>query len=203
MELKNEYIAIYELNSKTPLFSRIANNEINNGNFEEAISILKKGIELFEDYPTPYFLLGKALQKIGNSTEADIYINQGNSRLSNYSHNHVISKIEVGHFETNLDSDLENSTDNNLEELADKLKVAKIEVDYSKLNEAPNTIVENEESEFKPLKGLVSETLASIYFDQANYKEAKAIYETLIDIQPERAEYFRTKISQIESKMRS
>ena len=93
--------------------------------------------------------------------------------------------------------------DEQLEELADKLKVAKIEVDYSTTNPNQDSNTKEETTEFKPLKGLVSETLASIYFEQSNYKEAKAIYETLIDIQPERKDYFNKKIAEVVSKMRS
>ncbi len=88
-----------------------------------------------------------------------------------------------------------------LEELADKLKTAKIEINQENYSKSNDAIQSESEEEFRPLKGLVSETLASIYINQSNYKEAKAIYETLIDIQPEREEYFKTKLSEIESKM--
>ena len=74
-------------------------------------------------------------------------------------------------------------------------------IDPENYSKTDDTIQKDSEEEFKPLKGLVSETLASIYMNQSNYKEAKAIYRTLIDIQPEREEYFMTKISEINLKM--
>jgi len=202
MNLKNEYIAIYELNSRTPLFARIAFDAINNSDFGEAILILQRGIELFENYPTPYFLLGQVLQKVDRNEEADKFFQKGyallndSSTLSFYS-NSIIEKDGV---ESNISetAKIEDQSDE-LEELADILQTAKIEVHYDE----PTPSIETADEEFKPLKGLVSETLASIYFDQSNYKEAKAIYDTLIEIQPERENHFKTKIFEIESRMKT
>ncbi len=196
MNIENEYKAIYELNNNSSLFARIAYDEIENGNFENAISILKNGIELFESYATPYFLLHKAFKAIVNETEAEEYLKIARSLLNDSFQSNLKSQSNSAEITNNFEEE-------HLEELADKLKVAKIEVDYSKENSEQVTEVVETNNEFKPLKGLVSETLASIYFDQSNYKEAKAIYETLIDIQPERTEYFNIKIAEIESKMRS
>jgi tetratricopeptide (TPR) repeat protein len=184
------------LNSNSSLFVRVAADEIEKGNFEEAISILKKGIELFENYATPYLLLGTCFNATDNKDEAENNFRIGNSLLNDS-------------FQSNLsfeNSDLENSSnfeDEQLEDLADKLKVAKIEVDHSITNPNQDSSTSEDNGDFKPLKGLVSETLASIYFDQSNYKEAKAIYKTLIDIQPERTDYFNKKIAEVESRMRS
>ena len=49
-------------------------------------------------------------------------------------------------------------------------------------------------------RSLVSETLARIYVSQENYKEAREIYETLIEIQPEREDYYKEKLAEINSK---
>ena len=202
MNIDNEYIAIYELNGKTPLFARVAFDAMEIGNFDEAVSILKAGIELFGNYPTPYFLLGKALLKIGNSIEAKEYFQKGNALLNDSSTLNYYSNSVNENENTEIDvSDTEVVIDksDDLEELADILQTAKIEVNYDE----PTPRLEAEQEDFKPLKGLVSETLASIYFDQSNYKEAKAIYETLIEIQPERENYFKTKIFEIESRMKT
>jgi tetratricopeptide (TPR) repeat protein len=50
-------------------------------------------------------------------------------------------------------------------------------------------------------KSLVSETLAKIHFSQGNYNQALSIYETLIDIQPEKKQYYETMIAQIKDKI--
>ncbi len=195
MNLENEYIAIFELNSRSPLFTRVAFDAMNNGNYEEAILILQKGIQLFEDYPTAYFLLGKALQNVNREEEADELFQSGNSLMSDSSAFYYYSNLSQKN--DNKKKQIEETE--KIEKLADVLQTAKIEVNYND----PTPTFETESTEFKPPKGLVSETLASIYFDQSNYKEAIAIYETLIEIQPERKDYFKTKIFEIESRMRT
>lgn len=196
MNLENEYKAIYELNNNSSLFVRIADDEMKKGNFENALSLLNSKVELFENYATPYLLLAKCNKAIGNIDEAEKNFKIGNSLLN------ASFQSNTYFLESKVDTD-KSFEDEHLEELADKLKVAKIEVDSSNTIQDHNTNVKEESGNFKPLKGLVSETLASIYFEQSNYKEAKAIYETLIDIQPERTEYFNQKISEIEAKMRT
>lgn len=196
MNLENEYIAIYELNPKSPLFTRIAFDMINNGEIENAISILEKGIELFENYPTPYFILGKAFLKTGREADAADLFQKGNSLLNDSSTHQFYSNL------ISRNKEVENKSDE-LEELEVVLKKAKIEVNLDEDIQNFELNEENENDDFKPPKGLVSETLASIYFDQSNYKEAKAIYETLIEIQPERSDYFQSKILEIESRMRT
>ncbi len=201
MNIENEYIAIYELNNRSPLFARVASDAIENGNFGEAISILEQGLELFDNYPTAYFLLGKALQKIEKPEEAEKCIEKGELLLSEFSNHSATSEVynndNVTEEIIEETAELEDDSDD-LEELADRLKVAKIEVNHDE----PVVIPEENTGDFKPLKGLVSETLANIYFNQANYKEAKAIYETLVEIQPERKDYFEKRIAEVESHMR-
>lgn len=201
MNIENEYIAIYELNDRSPLFARVASDAIEKGNFGEAISILEQGLELFDNYPTAYFLLGKALQKIDNPEKAEKCIEKGELLLSEFSNYSATLEVDNNDNITEeiIDKTPELEDDSNdLEELADRLKVAKIEVNHDE----PIVIPEEKTVEFKPLKGLVSETLANIYFNQANYKEAKAIYETLVEIQPERKDYFEKRIAEVESHMR-
>ena len=84
MNIENTYKTIYELNNKSPLFARIASDEIEKFNYDNAITILQDGIELFENYPTPYFLLGKVLLKIGNVEESGECFKKGNLLLNNY-----------------------------------------------------------------------------------------------------------------------
>ncbi|MCF6270870.1 MAG: hypothetical protein L3J41_14230 [Melioribacteraceae bacterium] len=206
MILDNEYKAIFELNNKSPLFTRVAFDAISAGEFEKALSILKNGIELFEEYPTPFFLMGDLLVRLGKIEEAEDAFQKGNLLLNNS----ATLEFYLNSFSTNIDittNDIEptssKNSDDDLTELADKLKTAKIEINHEDDSASNDSNKSESKENFKPLKGLVSETLASIYFNQANYKEAKAIYETLIDIQPERTEYFKNKLSEIDSKMRA
>lgn len=207
MNLDNEYKEIYELNGKSPLFTRVASDAIKKGDFDKALSILEHGIEVSEEYPTPFFLMGDLLIKLGKIEKAEEAFQKGSSLLNNSSDtlNYYLNLIpdSLEGRKIDIEPEPKQNGDENLDELADKLKTAKIEIshqDDSTLNDFNES---TSKEEFKPLKGLVSETLASIYQNQSNYKEAKAIYETLIDIQPERAEYFQNKLSEIDSKMRT
>ena len=207
MNLDNEYKEIYKLNGKSPLFTRVASDAIKEGDFDKALSILEHGIEVIEEYPTPFFLMGDLLIKLGRIEEAEEAFQKGSLLLNNNSDtlNYYLNLIpdSIEDRKNNIEPEPKQTGDENLGELADKLKTAKIDIshqDDSTLNDFNES---TSKEEFKPLKGLVSETLASIYQNQSNYKEAKAIYETLIDIQPERAEYFQNKLSEIDSKMRT
>jgi len=205
MSIESEYKEIYELNNKTPLFVRIASDEMEKHHFEDAISILQNGIELYENYPTPYFLLGKIFLKNGDIVEAEECFQKGNSLLNcsktlNFYKNVNSELIENSDFQS--ENNTKNSTDE-LEELANVLKTAKIKVNLDEDFSFVESNSPKEPDNFLPPKGLVSETLASIYFDQSNYREAKAIYETLIEIQPQRAEHFQKRISEINLKMKS
>lgn len=60
-EIFNDKVSlIYEYDKSSPLFVRKANTEILKNNIDDAIDVLMKGIENYPDYPTAYFILGKA-----------------------------------------------------------------------------------------------------------------------------------------------
>jgi len=205
MNIESEYKDIYELNNKSPLFVRIASDEMENDHFEDAISILQNGIELYENYPTPYFLLGKIFLINGDIVEAEECFQKGNSLLNcsktlNFYKNVNSELIENSVYQSVNESKIDSDE---LEELANVLKTAKIKVNLDEDFSFVESSSPKEPDNFLPPRGLASETLASIYFDQSNYREAKAIYETLIDIQPQRAEHFQKKIAEINSRMKS
>jgi len=209
MNIENEYKAIFELNSKSPLFARVALDEIRKFNYDSALTILQNGIELFENYPTPYFLLGKLYLEIGDKIEAEECFQKGNLLLGSsktlefYKGQSFDNNSENENFENTESSKIEElNLSDELENLANVLKTAKINVNIDEDFSFVEPNAKNEPDNFLPPKGLVSETLASIYYDQSNYREAKAIYETLIEIQPHRIEYFRSKIADINSKMK-
>jgi len=212
------------LNNETLLFTRLAENEINNGNVEKAIDILKNGIQIFANYPSSYLLYGEALLTIGKVHEAKSAFKTGTNLLgfqdtSDYylnlipdtNENILLENTEVP--PVNEDISLENvdapaesenkpaENENELVELADQLSNAKMDIPQAQ--EAPTEIKKKTEndSSFSPGRSLVSETLARIYFSQENYSEAKEIYETLIEIQPEREDYYLKKLEEIEMKI--
>ena len=83
MNIDNEYKYNFKLNSKSLLFARVASDAIKDGEYEKALSILETGIEHFDEYPTPFFLLGDSLIKLGNMAEAKIAFQKGNALLNN------------------------------------------------------------------------------------------------------------------------
>ena len=210
MNIDDEYKYNFKLNNKTLLFARVAFDAINKGEYENAFSLLENGIEQFDEYPTPFFLMGDLLLKMGKIEESEIAFKKGNAILNNegtFNYYLNLKPESKDNLATDGEPDPVANKDNTLEDLEEleelegKLKTAKIEINHENHSKSDDTILKEPEEEFKPLKGLVSETLASIYMNQSNYKEAKAIYRTLIDIHPEREEYFMTKISAINLKM--
>ena len=204
MNIVNEYKYNFKLNKKSLLFARIASDAINDGDYEKALLILENGIEQFDDYPTPFFLMGDLLIKMGKIVEAKIAFKKGDAILNNSSTLNYYLNINPdikGTVDTDIDPDPSANKVDALEKLEDKLQTAKIEIKHDDYSNADDPKQRESAEEFKPLKGLVSETLASIYLNQSNYKEAKAIYETLIDIHPERELYFMSKLSEIELKI--
>ena len=67
---KNKIRLIYEYNRKSPLFARIANWELESNNFETAIEILEEGLRENPEFPTPYFVLGRAYSKMNDFSKA-------------------------------------------------------------------------------------------------------------------------------------
>ena len=85
--------------------------------------------------------------------------------------------------------------------LADKLKNAKMDVQHINESSTHTPKETGNTPSRSPDRGLVSETLARIYFSQENYNEAKEIYEKLIQIQPEREDYYRDKLAEIDMQL--
>lgn len=216
----------FDSNSNTPLFTRLAENEINNNRVEKAIDILEIGIQNFPNYPSSYFLYGKALLTIGNIHEAKNAFASGINLLgyqdtSDYYLNLIPETDgDTLHKSTDLptvnkDVPFENvdahseidpkptDNQNNLVELADQLSNAKM--DIPQVVDSSSELKKDTEIDSPNSAGrsLVSETLARIYFSQENYNEAKEIYETLIEIQPEREDYYQRKLEEIELKIGS
>jgi len=210
--------------NETLLFTRLAENEINNGNVEKAIDILQNGIQKFANYPSSYLLYGEALLTIGKVDEAknafrtgtnllgfqdtsDYYLNLIPDTDENTPHENIeVPPVneEISLENVDAPAEIENKpaeNENELVELADQLSNAKLDIPLAQA--APTEIKKDTENDspLSPGRSLVSETLARIYFSQENYSEAKEIYETLIEIQPEREDYYLKKLEEIEMKL--
>ena len=213
---------IYEFNKESPLFSRVAAIEIERNNFEKALQILEEGINNYPEYPTPKLIMAKLLAHLGRIDEARELIrrtcNQIDSESSFNYYESQIDKIEQkrkevpsskrtkfisDNFEENLDEQLiysadsedyepsSNNIEENLENLAEQVSNAKIDQNTESMNDV-DTI-----KDFRN-NLIVSETLAGIYFAQGNLKESLYIYERLIEEQPEKSDFFKKKVIEIQ-----
>lgn len=207
---EDKYNLIFGFNNKSPLFARVANDYLIKGECEEAKKILEAGLQLYPDYPAAYFVYGLCLSKLGENSKAREMIEKGGEYIdSPETVSYYLSKIQKipdqknPKFDDSSNSisqkDLEKSDETDMDDLtklARQLENAKITIDENTEVEFED---ENEVEEQNNVTGqpLVSETLAEIYFSQGNYKEALALYQNLISIQPEREQFYQIKINQI------
>ncbi len=225
---KEKVDLIYEYDEETPLFARKAFNEIENNNSEGAVKILRKGIELYPSFPVAYFILGKAYKIAGEYQLAEDAFRKGSEMIrSDKSLNFYLNELEKNKrdrilFEGRGRGDVfyakERETrklvdeaisfpnddifeqkekfnvDEQLEELAQKLSKAK----------KPELNKDAELKEFKPLteeKKIVSETMANIYLNQGEFKEAVKVYEQLIKEKPAKKDYYKRRIKEIKEQL--
>ena len=216
---------IYEFNNESPVFARIAAQELEKNDPEKAIEILEKGLEIYPHYPTAYIIYGLAAAHMGNIELAKEFIYKGYEiiedkntldyyieeveNIYNKFTDRSIKKIpadngnlymspgEVG----KLEDDKETNADDIYPE--DELDILAKELDKAKVTPVPGDF---EISKKQPTDThgfnfsgdqIISETLAGIYFAQGNLKEALSIYEKLLEAKPERAEFFNKKINDI------
>jgi len=205
-----KYKLIYGFNKNSPLFARVANDYLLNNDFENAIRILEEGLKSFPDYPSAYLIYSVCLAQLGKITKAKEMAEKGCEFIDlNETLNFYLDKIDGIAKAKNINADenlsdvgdeqlqKSNEEDDDLEALAKKLENAKINIETDSAAEY-DAEIETDDSDISQIgKPLVSETLASIYFNQGNFKEALALYQNLITIQPEREQFYLTKINQI------
>jgi len=213
---KNKIRLIYEYNRKSPFFARIANWELENNNYEIAIEILEIGLRENPDFPTPYFILGKAYSKMGEYSKAlkcyrkgselihsketyQFYLRELESLKSlktppEFRTMQVLEEITKKTFSEK--SSRPGEIEDNLDELAEKISQAKIPVIQEERSSSQYIPNENSESSM-----IVSETLAKIYLAQGEIQEAIMVYEKLSKKEPARKDYFSQKISELKSKL--
>ena len=189
------------------IFTRLAELEMKNENYEKAQEILVNGLNKFPNYSSAQILLGKINLSQNNHEEAREAFQKafdliGFQPTSDY-YLSMIPKIEINIApeqveELEVEENVAEKDD--LNDLAVKLSQAKMDVPY--LNEEKTDTLKDSSMAKQNNSGrsLVSETLARIYVSQENYKEAREIYETLIEIQPEREDYYKGKLAEINSR---
>ncbi len=227
----DKYGLIYEFNPNSPLFAKVAYNQLQKGYVDKALEILEKGLNEYPDYITAIIIYSQALAQSGNIEKAKEELSRGFKKIDfDESYNFYLKKLEEIHSqnlpfaesrrisflsdETPGNENKQENFENNLENLAKELSSAKIDLseetqdsEDSMLNkEEPEILPENKDNnedlkeKFKN-KNIISETLAVIYYAQGSLREAKYIYERLLEKHPEKADLYKSKISEINAKL--
>jgi len=214
---------IYEYNNKSPLFARVAENEIERNNIDSAIKILTEGLVNHPDFSVAYFLLGKAHTIQGNYGQALKSIKKGSelihspktfdyylreidaikkqrqlfnvSRWANIAYENSVQNVQAQSNESN-----QTKSSESIEETLNKL-TAEIEGTSKVIKEAKKKIEDNRIKEYSNNDFIVSETLAKIYITQGEFNEAISVYKKLKVKNPEKENYFDSKIAELKAKL--
>lgn len=197
---------LFEFNANSPLFALVADEALEAGDASGALGILQKGIVLYPDYPSAYYVYAKCLASLGMFNDAAEMAKKASKITGDEkSLEYYLSYIEQKR--SGLEPDKEDSQSaSRIEELANLLSSAKLKTDEE--TEEPAEILEKEpkkktlDMNFTGNK-IVSETLAGIYYAQGNLAEALGIYEKLIPMEPDKADLFTQKISEIKEKLQA
>lgn len=215
--LSQKISLIYEYNNHSPLFVRVAGIEIEKNNLDTAVEILLKGIELFPHNPIAHLLLGKVYTIKGNYDEALFCFKKGSSLINSIkTFDYYVKEIEsIKKQRTffNVDRWKNQSNENSRtpesadvtqspisnEEIEETLTKLTVEIAGAEktLNEAKNLIGKSQDYESNDL--MISETLANIYINQKEYQAAISVYKRLGKKNPEKKEYFDSKIEELKS----
>jgi tetratricopeptide (TPR) repeat protein len=224
-DIYNEKVSlIYEYDKKSPLFVRMAHIELQRNNIERAVDILNSGLRIYPYFASAHFLLGKAFTRLGSYGLAIKAIKAGSELIhSRKSFDYYFREIEeikkqkssfevsqrTSFFSHELDNYEEqesiaatpnepDSIDDNLEQIADDIKNARINPS-SPVSPREETPIDQIDHQIF----IASETLAKIYIAQGELNEAIETYKRLIKKTPEKEEYYLQKIKEIEEQLDS
>lgn len=194
--------SVIRSNPNSPVFARLAALYIENGEYLHALTLCDRGTALYPEYATGFLLRARVLRHLKKYAEA----------IENYQHTlrilprcHrigmelqellTLQKESVSDATPPLSHTASASDADTIERLAERLKDYKPTRPIHTLREVEaGDEIENEEEDLP----FVSETLASIFFQQKQYNRAIEVYRQLIKGNPEKADIYLTKIKEAE-----
>jgi tetratricopeptide (TPR) repeat protein len=211
---------IYVSNKKSPLFLRVADSYLASNDLTKAKYIIEEGLINYPEHPLALILLGRVNALEDQKEKADDLIQQASEMLnSKETYNHYKNELNLPDkrfslfdlsrgsfftksidFKSNVDETKE-TKNKNLGKIDDRLSELADEITNARIKREENfTTPELRENNFLPDKSkLASETLAKIYLSQGQKDEAIKIYQTLMERNPPKKEYYLEKIKEIQS----
>lgn len=199
-KLINKFELLYNINSQTPLFVTIAYKKIDDDKLDEALEVLEKGLKDYPNHPTALLLKSKILVKKGNYPQALKLIKNASGLIGHSkTFDFYITELEMLNkssikIEPDTQNDLRVNYSSQTKDLSEKpLTPTPIDETVKIGNMASTT------SNILDDSLIISDTLAKIYFNQKEYKEAIRIYSKLKIKHPEKSEFYDSKIAEIQS----
>jgi tetratricopeptide (TPR) repeat protein len=199
-KLFGKFELLFQVNSQTPLFVSIALKKFLDDKLDEALSLIETGLKTYPDHPTALLLKAKILTKKANYSQALNLIKRASNLIGcSKTFDYYLSELEVLNKQSVKLEPLEKT------EIQDLLKSETI----STSSESPEFKLNSESPSSKNIISsdydvvddtlIISDTLAKIYFNQKEYKEAMRIYEKLKTKHPEKSAFYDTKILEIKA----
>ncbi len=207
---------IYERDNNSPLFLLAADYYLQNNDFNTALSILENGVKNFPEHPLAFILLAKLNAKLGDLENAEIYFKKCSDLLNNKQtlthYKNVFSlpdkkpspfDLSRGNIFINSSEDMfkEETAVENSDSVDDRLPQIANEL-MNRRGDKPNDLDFKTpvQKEYLPDKSkLASETFANIFISQGKQEEAIEIYELLLKRNPEKQDYYLSKIKELRS----
>lgn len=198
-KLIKKFELLYQINSHSPLFITIAYKKILDNDLDESLSIIEKGLLEFPDHPTALLLKSRIFIKKGNFSQALKLIKKASNLLSSpKTFDFYLTELETLNKQS-IKIEIEDKSNiqqeiSDIKNISPKLPELDPLKGYSETNTTPK-------SDYSVIDDslIISDTLAKIYFNQKEYKEAIRIYNKLKSKHPEKSEFYDSKISEIKS----
>lgn len=210
--------------SRSPFFARVAAGYLEEGRTREALSLCLEGTKVFTRYPTGWLILGRCYEALGRTAEALVEYRRVLSSMPDSAlAKELVEKAEglerqaYKTFAEGLAITLKEKKDSvTFEEFitgSSATQSSTVEFLIRQLQQAPKerrgritpvSPVTDEgeppaaEAPVEPSSSIVTETLAEIYANQGQYREAIQAYQILTGERPGNADRYAERIAQLE-----